>query len=89
MQGAALQGLGAQLLRQHIRYEAAVHLVCKGAGTLKARSTLHVSLSPDPGLQCGFQPCTEGAIDFAASMTEMLRGGCHVARRRAVVGCQL
>ena len=44
VRGAALQGLGAQVLRQHIRYEAAVHLVCRGAGTLKARSTLHVSM---------------------------------------------
>ena len=45
-----MQGLGARLLQQHIRYEAAMHLVCKGAGTLKARSTLHVSLAPTLGV---------------------------------------
>ena len=43
MRNAVLAKLGGQLVRQHVRYEATVQLVVRGAGTLRSRATLTVS----------------------------------------------
>ena len=42
VRNAVLGNLGGQLVRQHLRYEATVQLVVRGAGTLRGRATLNV-----------------------------------------------
>jgi len=45
VRNAVLGNLGGQLVRQHLRYEATVQLVVRGAGTLRGRTTLNVRLA--------------------------------------------
>lgn len=54
VRNAVLGNLGGQLLRQHVRYEATVQLVVRGAGTLRGRATLNVR--PRASAACTWTP---------------------------------